>query len=278
MYLRLLLLKRRNASGGWGKGTSGFFVAVVGRWVMDLFTLILIFVTFLFAAFLKGTAGLGFATTCLGIMATFIDMRLAIPLVIIPSLLSNAMVMIDAGGFVRIFRKFWFMYLAAVPGLLTGLWMLDGGDTALPRAVLGTSMFLYGVYGLWGGTFSLNHTPFMAGAVGITTGLVNGLTGSQIMPIMPYLMALDISKDELVQAINTSFTSASIIMLFGLGKLGLLSWEVTGVSAAGLIPVWLGIWLGGKVRRLLPEAVFRKVVLAMIALLGAGLIAKAMLV
>jgi hypothetical protein len=57
-----------------------------------------IFITFLFATFLKGTAGLGFATTCLGIMASYLDVRLAIPLVVIPSLVANDFVMFDARG------------------------------------------------------------------------------------------------------------------------------------------------------------------------------------
>lgn len=236
-----------------------------------------VFATFLFAAFLKGTAGLGFATTCLGIMASYLDMRLAIPLVVIPSLLSNAMVMIDAGGFLTIMRRFWLMYLAALPGLAVGLWLLGSSDTALPRAVLGLSMSLYGMWGLWGGQLRLSHTPGLAVGVGITTGLINGLTGSQIMPIMPYLMSLDITKDELVQAINTSFTFASLIMLFGLGRLGLLSTEIMLVSAVGIVPVGAGIWVGGRVRRLLPEAVFRKIVLFMILVLGATLVARAFL-
>jgi len=243
---------------------------------MELHVMILVFATFSFAAFLKGTAGLGFATTCLGIMASFLDMRIAIPLVIVPSLLSNAMVMIDAGGFLRIFKRFWFMYASAMPGLVFGLWVLGGGETPVPRAVLGVSMFLYGLWGLWGGSLSLKHTPFSSLIVGLTTGLVNGLTGSQIMPILPYLMSLDITKDELVQAINTSFTIASVIMLLGLGKIGLLSRDILFISIAGVVPVWGGIWVGGKVRRLLPEAVFRTVVLGLIMLLGAGLVVRSL--
>lgn len=244
---------------------------------MDVFTITCVFATFFFAAFLKGTVGLGFATTCLGIMASYMDMRLAIPLVIIPSLLSNAMVMIDAGGFTRVFRRFWVMYLAAIPGLLTGMWLLGTQSTDLPRAVLGITMLSYGIWGLWGGQFKLTLSPTLNGLVGISTGLVNGLTGSQIMPIMPYLMSLNITKDELVQAINTSFTLGSLMMLFGLGRLGMMDIEIATFSAAGFIPVSAGIWLGGRIRQRLPETVFRKIVLAMIGLLGAGLILKSML-
>ena len=231
--------------------------------------------TFFFAAFLKGTAGLGFATTCLGVMASYLDVRLAIPLVVIPSLLSNGLVMIDAGDFVPILRRFWFLYVSALPGLALGLWLLGGGDTTLPRAVLGSAMLLYGCWGLWGGRTTMSEKPWVAGPVGLITGLVNGLTGSQVMPILPYLMSLNLTKDQLVQAINTSFTLASLVMLVGLNRLGLFTLEVGIVSAAGVIPVAAGIWLGGRVRRRLPEAVFRRVVLVLLAFLGAGLIVKA---
>ena len=100
---------------------------------MDSFSIACVLATFFFAAFLKGTAGLGFATTSLGIMAAYMDMRLAIPLVILPSLLANFMVMADAGGFGRVWRKFRLMYAAAVPGLFAGLWLLGESDGVLPR-------------------------------------------------------------------------------------------------------------------------------------------------
>jgi len=244
---------------------------------MDPLTLVLIFSTFFFAAFLKGTAGLGFATTCLGVMAAYLDMRVAIPLVIIPSLLSNALVMIDAGGFLPTLRRFKFMFLAALPGLALGLWLLGGSSSAVPRLVLGTAMILYGGGGLWGGTLRLTQRPLLDAAVGVVTGAVNGLTGSQIMPILPYLMALPITKDQLVQAINTSFTLSSVIMLVGLNRLGLVSLEVLVVSVVGLVPVFLGILVGSKVRHRLPEPAYRRVVFALIGILGLGLILRAFL-
>jgi len=244
---------------------------------MEPTTIAIILATYLFAAFLKGTAGLGFATTSLGVMASYLDVRLAIPLVIIPSLAANAMVMIDAGGFLPIARRFWLMYASALPGLWAGLWLLGNGDTTLSRAVLGVAMLLYGVWGLWGGRISLPEKPRLLGPVGFTTGLVNGLTGSQVMPILPYLMSLKLTKDELIQAINTSFTLASLVMLVGLNRLGLFNVDVALVSLVGIVPVMTGIWIGGRVRRKLPEEVFRKVVLMLLTVLGAGLIAKAFL-
>lgn len=242
---------------------------------MEPLIIALVLSTFLFSAFLKGTAGLGFATTCLGIMASYLDLRVAIPLVIVPSLVSNIVVMIDAGDFLRVLRMFKFMLVATVPGLLLGLWVLSDAHSDIPRGVLGAAMVMYGVWGLWGRTVRMGHNPAVAMGTGFVTGVVNGLTGSQIMPVLPYLMSLPITKDELVQAINTSFTFSSLIMLVGMGRFGLLSAEVVVLSAVGILPVGLGIWMGGKVRRRLPEAVFRRVVLVLLCLLGAGLVYRA---
>jgi uncharacterized membrane protein YfcA len=95
------------------------------------------------------------------------------------------------------------------------------------------------------------------------------------MPILPYLMSLNLTKDELVQAINTSFTFASLVMLAGLNRLGLFTMEIGVISAIGIVPVTAGIWLGGRVRRLLPEETFRRIVLTLLMVLGAGLMIRA---
>lgn len=243
---------------------------------MEPLVIVFVLSTFFFAAFLKGTAGLGFATTCLGVMASYLDPKVAIPLVIIPSLVSNALVMVEAGDFVRIFRRFSLMFAAALPGLLLGLWLLSDMHSDLPRSVLGVAMVLYSAWGLKGKALRLEHTPKMAIGVGLVTGLINGLTGSQIMPVLPYLMSLPISKDELVQAINTSFSLASVVMLVGMGRFGLLSTNIVILSAAGIIPVGLGIWIGGRIRSRLPEPLFKQVVLVLVGLLGLGLVGRAL--
>ena len=77
--------------------------------------------TFLFAASLKGITGLGFSTLCLPLLSGFMELRLAIPSLLLPSLASNLIVMYQAGGFRRAVRRFWPMYLAALPGLAAGV-------------------------------------------------------------------------------------------------------------------------------------------------------------
>ena len=110
--------------------------------------LAIVFAAFFFAAFVKGTTGLGFSTACLPILAMTIGLKATLPLLIIPSLASNVVVMRDAGHFNETVRRFWPLFLGAVPGLVVGLWLLTWVDQAHAGAVLGLVLIGYGAFTL----------------------------------------------------------------------------------------------------------------------------------
>ncbi len=243
---------------------------------MDSQLLVIVFFSFFIAAFLKGLTGLGFITICLGLLALFIDLKVAIPLICIPSLCSNILVMIQAGSFLTALRRFWPLYLSTLPGLFVGLSLLATRSDEVPKCLLAVVIIVYGVYGLTRGMSSLSFSKekkYMI-PVGVVSGFVVGATGSQIMPIMPYLISLQMSKELFVQAINCSFTLNTIIMIMGLGKLGLLDHENIYVSIIGIIPVFSGIYLGGKMRKKISERRFRELVLLLLIVLGGILLVR----
>lgn len=235
--------------------------------------------TFFLAAFLKGITGLGFATVCLGLLTSFLDIRLAIPLVFLPSLTSNLLVMKEAGRFGESLQRFWPLYLSSVPGLLLGMWLLGWGSLSLVKAILGLVLICYGIWGLCLGitTLSARWGKHLLLPVGVTSGFINGATGSQIMPILPYLMSLGLDKNLFVQTLNTSFTFSTMIMMVGLGKIGILTLPVTLLSATGIIPVAVGIRLGSRVREKVSETLYRRMVLMLLILLGCNLALRSLI-
>lgn len=243
---------------------------------MEITIIVAVLASFFFSAFLKGVTGLGFSTVCLGILATLMDLKVAIPLVFFPSLFSNIMVMVEAGRFFEALKRFWLLYLSAVPGLLFGIWILDSSQGNLPKAVLGAVMTAYGVWGLRNGyiRLSLRSEKRLLLPIGITTGIVNGMTGSQIIPIMPYLLSLKIDKELFIQTINGAFTLNTLIMMAVLGQLGLLTSSVLTVSAMGIIPVVLGIAFGGRIRKNVSEKSYRKMVFLLLIVLGLSLMTR----
>ena len=69
---------------------------------------------FFFAAFVKGVTGLGFSTTALPFLVLSIGLKETLPLLIIPSILSNLQVMRSAGHFRVSCLQFWPLYIATL--------------------------------------------------------------------------------------------------------------------------------------------------------------------
>ena len=241
---------------------------------MDTQTIVIVLGSFLVSAFLKGFTGLGFSTICLGILSMFMDLKLAIPLVFLPSLCSNIIVMVQAGRFFEALRRFWPLFLSAVPGLVIGILLLSHSSSDGPRALLGVVMLSYGIWALKNEIVPITERQekLLLAPVGFISGIVNGVTGSQLMPIMPYLLSVKMDRDIFIQTINCAFTLNTLVMIAGLGKLGLVTLPVLYLSGAGIIPVALGIFLGGLLRKRITDVIYRKAVLVLLVIMGFNLL------
>ncbi|MBS8275530.1 sulfite exporter TauE/SafE family protein [Thalassospira tepidiphila] len=239
-------------------------------------TIAIIAVAYFVAAFVKGATGLGFSTSALPILAIGLGLKAGMPLVIIPSLVSNSIIMAQAGHFRETISRFWPMFLATIPGILIGLAVLELVDSILAGAILGLVLMSYGAITIFrpGKPLSDKVARRVAPVSGLATGLINGITGSQVMPVLPFLLSLRLEPKRFLTAINISFSLSSIIMALGLARLGLFTLETLWISLAGLVPVYLGTKLGTIVRDRMDAETFRKVVLIMLIIFGVILVGK----
>lgn len=240
----------------------------------------LAFVAFalVFAGIVKGATGLGYATTALPLIALALGLKEAIPLVIAPSVASCVAVMVEAGPLAPALRRFWPM-LAPVPfAVAAGAALLGRVASETAGAVLGVALLAWCAFSLArpGWRLPLTIERPAAPVVGALTGLVNGLTGSQVLPVVPFLMALDLPRAVLLQAMNLSFVLGSAAMTASLAVLGLMTFDVGLVSLAGVALALLGVRAGAMVRRRLPERAFRLAVLMTLAGTGAALVSRGM--
>ncbi len=240
--------------------------------------LALVFAGFAIAGFAKGVTGLGFSTTCLPFLVLAAGLETALAVVLVPSITSNLIVMRSAGGIQQTFRRFLPVYLAMPLGILLGLWILTTWQATVGTAVLGLVLILYACFGLARPNWRLDPElgRVLRFPVGLTTGTVNGLTGSQLIPVMPYLLSLDLAPAIFVTAINIGFTVSSLTMAAGLGSLGILTWQTGAISVLGLIPMYAAVNLGSRLRDRLAPELFRKVVLLTLMALGLLILARSL--
>jgi len=164
--------------------------------------------------------------------------------------------------------------LSLLPGLALGLWTLAYIDGRLAGAILGGMLLVWCAVSFTKPELSIaaHWERPLAPFSGFITGTINGITGSQVLPMLPFMMMLQLERNLFLQAVNCSFTLSSLVMVLGLGKLGLFLWEDVLISVIGVLFVTIGLSLGAAVRSRLSETQFRQGILILLSLMGLGLI------
>jgi len=244
--------------------------------ILDLIQITVVSSAFLAAGLVKGVTGLGYTTSALPVITLAVGLHTAMPLVLFPSMASNLTVMVGAGHFRTTLRRFLLLYLALLPGLGLGLALVLTADQDLAASVLGLVIIVYCAFAFWRPALRLTERQerTMQIPVGLLNGLINGFTGSQIIPLVPFMLSLRLEADRFVQAVNIGFTLSSLVMVFGLSQVGLLNWSTLLFSVAGIVPAILGSWVGAILRRRLPDTRFRLFVLSVLIVLGAILVSR----
>lgn len=203
-----------------------------------------------------------------------IGLKDALSLVLIPSICSNLVVMRQVGQFKSTILRFWPMLLATIPGLILGLWVLSEIKEDMAKVVFGLVLLLWCGFSLLKPDLRLTdgRERYFAPISGICTGIINGLTGSQVMPAIPFLMSLSLDRNAFIQAANCSFTMSSLIMMLGLGHLGLFTGTDVLISTFGVLCVFVGVKFGTAVRERLSEKAFRNTILAILTMMSISLL------
>jgi len=244
---------------------------------METHILIIVYLTFFAAAFIKGLTGLGFVSLCLPVIAIFIKLEIAIPLVVLPSLLSNVMMIYQTRRLKQSIRRFWLLYLSAFPGIYAGVMLLSMVGNYTAKLALGIISIVYSLLLLLRIEISISQQKekLLSVPIGLTNGFLNGLTGTQIIPMLPYLLSLKLDRDGMINAINLGFTLSITVLIIIFEKFNLITLEIVKFSLVGAIPVAAGIYLGGKLRHKISEGRFRIAVLILLIIIGVNLILNA---
>src|SRR6476660_9390605 len=237
---------------------------------MDLAHIALAALGFLSAGVIKGTTGLGYSSCALPFLVSAMGLKTAIVMLVIPAMLSNVLVMFNTGHLRETLNRFWPLYAATIPGIVVGIGMLVWIDQGIATRTLGILTVVYAMLALTRPSLALPEgleRPLQI-PVGVLNGFFTGLTGSQMMPLLPYMLALKLDPDRLVQANNVTVTLASTFMAAALFAAGLMTWPMFGLSVGAVIPALAGVQLGNRARRRIPVAAFRIIMLILLVAMG----------
>jgi uncharacterized protein len=231
--------------------------------------LILIAAAFLLAGFIKGVIGMGLPTVSMGLLAVTMQPSHALAIVIVPAIITNIW-QTFVGPYLRdIIRRLWPLMVGTVIGIWLNAGMLTGPYARYGTIVLGVLLVIYAIVGLSKFSFSVarRDEKWVGVIVGVMTGVVSAATGVQVIPSMPFMQAIGMEKDELVQALGVFFSVATLALAFNLTSSGLLSAATALPGAVAMACAFAGMFIGQAVRsQMQPEAFRRWFLVAMIFL------------
>lgn len=177
-------------------------------------TATIVALTFLLAGMVKGVIGLGLPTVAVGLLGLLMTPMEAAAIVTAPSLVTNLWQLAAGRNLLPLIRRIWTMLAGICAGTWAGALVFGGGAAAAATVALGIALVIYALAGLASLRLQLapGSEPWLAPSVGAATGIVTAATGVFVIPAVPYLQALQLGKDDLVQAMGLAFTTSTLAL------------------------------------------------------------------
>jgi hypothetical protein len=220
------------------------------------------------AGSIASVAGFGIGSLLTPLLALQTGTKVAVAAVSVPHL---------AGTLVRFWllrrhvdrRVLWsFGLTSAAGGLLGALLHARAGSPALTLLFAGLLVFA-GAMGLTGLARRMQFKGAAAWAAGALSGAFGGLVGNQGGIRSAAMLGLQVPRDAFVATATTIallVDGARMPVYLATGARDL--WRARPLIAAATAGVLLGTLAGGRLLKAIPEAVFRRVVAALVLLLG----------
>lgn len=246
--------------------------------MIDSATLLLVAAVFVLAGTVKGVIGLGLPTVSLALLTATLGLEPAMALMLAPSLVTNVWQAATGGHGRAVLARLWPFLLAATATVWLGAAIAAPIEVALLSALLGALLAIYAAVGLWRAQLALppGSERWSGPVAGCVNGVLTGMTGSFVVPGVPYLQALGLPRDMLIQTMGVLFTLSTASLGLALAGRGLISADLGLQSVAAILPALVGMVLGQRLRRRISEAAFRQVFFVALLVLGLYIIARSL--
>lgn len=241
--------------------------------------LLFIVAVFTLAGFVKGVIGLGLPTISMGLLALVMQPVQAAALLVVPSLLTNVWQMWRGPSLAAVTARLWPMMLAVCAGTWAASGLMTGSHASAVTSILGLTLALYAVSGLLAVRLEVPRRRewWLGPVAGAVTGIITAASGVFVIPAVPYLQAIGLEKDELVQALGLSFTVSTLALAANILRAGAFNASILGTTLVALAAAVAGMWLGQYLRSRLQPPVFRRWFFMGLLVLGLCLVAGAFL-
>lgn len=232
--------------------------------------------TFLLAGSVKGVIGMGLPLIGMGLLTPVTGLHAAMAIMLAPAFVTNVWQAVAGKDTIAVFRRIWIFLVASTLSIWVGALALTRVDVRMLSALLGLLLAAYGLMGLLRPPLSVSREKETATglAAGVVNGVFAGMTGSFSIPGVPWLQAIGLPREQLIQAMGMLFTLSTLGLALALRNQNLIDGQLALVSAAAVLPALIGMVFGQFVRTHLSERQFRLAFFWSMILLGLYIVAR----
>ena len=229
------------------------------------------------AGIVKGILGIGVPVVSVSLLSLVINVPMAVSLLPVPILLSNLWQSLPSGWATGTFKRFGPLIVALVVGTFAGARLLVGVDQRTLIGIVGTAVLAFAVSGYFPHHLHLGQRAErrLGVPVGFLAGVLGGMTTFFGPPLIMFLFALKLDKDEFVGTISTLYLCAAVPLVVALGMVGFMGPREYLWSTAAAAPLFLGVLVGQWLRARISQSAFRRGLLLMLLVVGVRLIVSA---
>ena len=230
---------------------------------IDLQTLIVVGLTFAVGGILKGATGVGAPLIAVPVMTSFVDIRFAVAVFVIPNLVTN---LIQSIIYRRALANRLFLYvlcLSAGLGAFFGSLILYRATGGVLEMVMAGLVLFYVGFRLykpnWQLSMPIAHKLNIP--IGFLAGFLQGAFGISAPATLTFLSAIKFERAEFIIIVSVFFMTMSAIQLPTLYYLGLMKAEHLIVGLLAIIPLMGFMPVGAFFLRHATPKLFDKVIL-----------------
>jgi hypothetical protein len=234
-------------------------------------TVFWIIVVVFFAAFIQSLSGFGFAITIMPLLTIVAGLQTAAPTVALAALTVYTINLIRYRRAIN-FREVLRLGIAAAFGVPLGIWVLTNVDETVVKQIMGLILIAYALYALIRPTSSWVPSNRWVYPAGFLSGCLAGAYNAPGPPVIVYGSLRQWPRDEFRAVLQALFFVNGALVVTSHLIAGWVTTQVLTSFLWALPALALGILAGSRVDRRVDRSHFRKIVIAMILILGVVLV------
>lgn len=243
----------------------------------DALTLLVAALALAAGGFVKGVVGIALPIVALAGLTSVLPVPVALALLVGPILATNMWQAAHAGNLREPLVRFWPMIVCLLAAIWFSAKLVAALDSSVLYAIIGVIVVLFSATAQFKPAWRVAPSAErwvgpLAGALG---GFLGGVSTVWGPPMVMYFVSLNLDKDAFIRTVGLVWFCASIPLVLAYWRHGILTPDRAVWSAVGCVPAFAGLAAGQWLRGRIDQALFRRVLLIVLLLIGLNLVRRA---